>query len=264
MDMRTRLLTPTLVALLALAGCAQGGTTPANQAPPAPNGPTPAGKTFTATSATDKGTPHALVTGSTVTLGFPEADRLTANAGCNTIGGTVSFSGGTLQPGELSLTEMACDAPLHDQDKWLAGFLEAKPTWRLDGDKLTLTSAETELVLTVPKNADLAGPKWTVDSLLTGESAASTPATATASLTFTADTVAIETGCNSGSAPYTVEGTTLKFEPPILTKMACTPETTELETAIVAALTQSTTFTIEAQSLTLTAGEKGLRLHATK
>ncbi|WP_092774737.1 META domain-containing protein [Actinokineospora terrae] len=259
--MRTRLLTPTLVALLALAGCAQGGTTPADQAPPPADGPTPAGKTFTANSATDKGTPHALVPGSTVSLSF-EDNRLTATAGCNSIGGTVSFSGGTLQPGELSITEMACDAPLHDQDKWLAAFLQAKPTWRLDGDKLTLRSAETELALAVPKKADLAGPKWTVESLLAAETATSTPNTSTASLTFTANTVAIETGCNSGTANYTVQGNTLKFDPPLLTKMACADGSSEVENAIIAALGPATTYTIEAQSLTLTNGDKGLVLRA--
>ncbi|MCP2273524.1 META domain-containing protein [Actinokineospora diospyrosa] len=260
--MRTRLLTSTLVALLALAGCAQGGTTPANQGESPQSGPTPSGKTFTANSASDKGTPHALVPGSSVSLNFHEDGRLTANAGCNTIGGTVSFSGGTLQPGELSITEMACDAPLHDQDQWLAKLLEAKPTWRLDGDKLTLASAETELVLTEPKKAALAGPTWTVESLLVGETAASNPAAGQASLTFAADRVNIQTGCNSGSATYTAAGSTLKFEPPLLTKMACADGSSEVENAIVAALGQATEYSIEGQTLTLTNGDKGLRLRA--
>ncbi|WP_051386437.1 META domain-containing protein [Actinokineospora inagensis] len=254
--MRTRLLTPALAVTLILAGCGSSGGS--NQ--PATNGPTPVGKTYAYDSAKDKGTPHALVPGSTVTLTFHDDGRLTANAGCNTIGGTVSLSGGTLQPGALSTTDMACSAGLEQQDQWLTHTLEANPTWRVDGDRLTLTSTETELVLSVPKAASLTGHKWTVESTISDDAEASVPEPHKATLTFDSDQVAINTGCNSGSAPYTVNGATLKFDPPILTKMACTDGSTDLENTILATLTPHTQFRIDAQTLTLTTDNKGLRL----
>ncbi|WP_018683746.1 META domain-containing protein [Actinokineospora enzanensis] len=262
--MRTRHLTPAVLAALVLAGCGQSGgsTTPAGQPPAALDGPIPQGR-FTAETATDNGAPHALVPGSSVTLDFQDGGRLSAAAGCNTIGGSVSLAGGTLQTAELSSTEMACDEARHRQDEWLSALLTAKPVWKLADDRLTLTSATTELVLGKAKPANLVGPKWALESLLDGQSASSTPDTGKASLTFEKDQVMIRTGCNSGSAPYTVEGTTLRFEPPMLTKMACADGSAAVESAVVAVLGEKVEYAIDGQSLTLTNGAKALQLRAT-
>ncbi|PPK63282.1 META domain-containing protein [Actinokineospora auranticolor] len=256
--MRSRHLTPALFALLVIAGCgAEGANTPAEQPKPV-DGPRPQGA-YAAESAKADNAPRPLVAGTALTLRFADG-RLTANAGCNTIGGAVDLSGGTLQASDLSATEMACDVPRHEQDQWLSGLLGAKPVWKLEGDRLTLTSADAEVVLTSVKPATLEGHKWTVDTLVAGESVSSTPDVTQASLTFDGGKVAIETGCNSGSAAYTVNGNVLKFEPPLLTKMACAEGPSAVESAVVAALTDKTEFTIDESTLSLTSGGEGLHL----
>ena len=48
----------------------------------------PQGRTFLSTSVTENGAPRALVDGTRIELTFAEDDRVTANAGCNIMGGT--------------------------------------------------------------------------------------------------------------------------------------------------------------------------------
>ncbi|GLZ43091.1 hypothetical protein Acsp05_67150 [Actinokineospora sp. NBRC 105648] len=248
----------TAASALVLVSCAQAGTRTDPGAGPGPTtqiGPTPDGRTFTASVAA----PRALVAGTTLTIGFAEG-ALVANAGCNTISGRVDLTGGTLDVGSLATTEMGCDQPRHDQDAWLVGFLEAKPAWKLDGEQLTLAKTTTSIVLAEQRTAPLEGARWTVDSLTDGPTASSPPGTATASLSFSADTVAIETGCNSGSAPYKKNGQTLVIEAPILTRMACADDRGVLESAVVAVVEGEVAYSIEGRALTLTKGAKSLIL----
>jgi heat shock protein HslJ len=239
--------------LLVLAGC---GARPAE--PGAPVEDALRGQTFLSGEVTEKGKPHALVTGTQVSLAFTGDNRLVATAGCNTMSGPVRTDHGRLDVGDgLGTTEMGCDPKRLAQDQWLAHVLGDRPAWQLDGPNLTLRTADTELVLTDREVAEpdlsLVDTKWVVDTLVDGQSASSAPAGVTATLVFREKEVEIFDGCNSGSAGYTMTGDTIRFDDPVLTKKACVPDImASLEAAVLAVVDGEVTFDIDADRLTLT------------
>ena len=169
----TRLAGPLLLLLLTgTAGCGKPG--PAAGAEP-PRGPR-LGGTFLSSEITVAGKPHALVPGTRVSLTFTDDTRLVATAGCNSMSGPVRVDGGTLAVDDLATTDLGCDKPRHTQDEWLAGVLGAGPRWKLDGSTLTLTTADTTLVLTDREVADpdlsLVETTWALDTLVDGQTAA--------------------------------------------------------------------------------------------
>lgn len=102
-----------------------------------------AGKTFTSTEVRG----HELVEGSTITLTF-EDGRISANAGCNTLNGSATWDGDTLEVAEpLASTMMACDEALMEQDQWLSEYLTSSPALEVDGDTMTLGDATTGITL---------------------------------------------------------------------------------------------------------------------
>lgn len=102
------------------------------------------GHTYTSTASSG----HDLVAGSRVTLSF-EDGRISANAGCNTMSGSASWEGDTLDvTGPLASTMMACDEALMAQDRWLSEFLESSPALSLSGTQLTLGGPGDGLTLT--------------------------------------------------------------------------------------------------------------------
>lgn len=224
------------------------------------------GRTFLATDVTEDGKPRQLAAGSRISLWFSDDGRLVANAGCNTIAGQVRLDGGHIATdGDLSTTEMGCDPPRHAQDEWLAQLLQARPSWRLDGDQLVVTSGTTELVLLDREVAEpdlpLEGTRWTVDTIYSGGTAATAAGADGPYLVFEAGKVTGSTGCNTLEGPATVSGSTIRFGDLIMTRKACPGELAPIEQAIVAVLQGDLPFTIEADKLTLNPnGEHGLGL----
>jgi heat shock protein HslJ len=209
--------------------------------------------------------PHPLVAGTRVSLAFTDDGRLVATAGCNTMSGQVETDEGTLTVDGLATTDMGCDPPRHAQDDWLAKTLGAGPRWRLDGPTLTLTAGDTTLVLTDREVADPDRPlrdnTWAVDTVVDGQTASSTPATAT--LEFRDGKVDIFGGCNEGSADYTAAGDTIRFGAAAMTRKACKPDIMRLEAAVLAVVRDSATVEIDADRMTLTQPSgKGIQLHA--
>ncbi len=209
-----------------------------------------AGRSFVSTAAVG----HDLVAGSTVTLDFGDGD-LSANAGCNTLAGGYTVDGGTLTAGPLAMTEMACEPDLMAQDEWLAELLGSGPTLTLDGDELTVDGGNGSLTLLDREVAEpdvpLEGTRWVVDGIVTGEAVSSIPADVVASLTIDAGTAAVETGCNTGSAAVEVGARTLVFGPLAITLVACPPEVTDVEQAVLRTLDGSVDHEIDGDRLAL-------------
>lgn len=66
-------------------------------------------------------------------------DRISASAGCNTMGGTWRYEGGRLIAGQLAMTEMYCtESRLMEQEQQLATLLAGAPQIRIDGDSAEL------------------------------------------------------------------------------------------------------------------------------
>jgi heat shock protein HslJ len=262
-----RVLIPLTVVVLAAAACGgdDDSTPPATEAPTPTGAPVPTldGRTFLSTEVTG----HELVEGSVIRLSFANGS-LSANAGCNTIFGGYRLEGDVLVAEALGQTEMACEEALMDQDMWLAELLTGSPTLSLDGDELVVSSSDGVTVVTMldrevaDPDRPLEGTRWIVESTIANDAVSSVPARATASITITDGTVAVETGCNTGSGSVEIGEGTLTFGPIASTARACEDELMALEAAVLAALDGEATYQIEADVLTIRASEAGLVLRA--
>jgi heat shock protein HslJ len=216
---------------------------------------------------TRDGAAAQLVPGTQVRLSF-NGGQLSASAGCNMMSGAYSLDGDHLLLANAGVTEMGCDAPRQAQDDWLFGTLGGKPTLALNGNDLTVTLGGTVIQLLDREIADpdveLVGPLWTVESIISGEAVSSVPQGATATFQFRADgTVDLQTGCNSGGGKYAVNAGTLRFIDIVTTDRACAGPGGELEAAVVRLLSAAAVdYLIDANVLTLRAGDQGLQLRA--
>jgi heat shock protein HslJ len=225
-----------------------------------------AGRSFLSTAVVAGGAPIELVPGTQVRLSFTADGRISANAGCNTMGGPYRLEGSTLVVTDAGVTEMGCDAARHAQDDWVFGLLTSGPALTLAGNELVLVSGTDSLALLDREIADpdrpLAGPTWTVESIISGDAVSSVPQGMAATLAFAADgSVQVATGCNEGSGTFSADATTLRISDLVLDTRACADAAGQLESAVLAVLRAETvTHRIEASSLTLQAGTNGLSL----
>ena len=223
------------------------------------------GRRFLSTSVTADGVVRPLVAGTRVSLGFADG-HLSASAGCNTLGAAYRIEDGRLRISGAGQTEMGCDPDRQAQDEWLFGLLGSGPVIALAGDELALEADGLVVRLLDREVADpdlpLIGPTWTVVSVIRGDSVSSVPEGLLATLSFEADgRVRIATGCNEGAATVAVADGTLRFRDVALTKRACPGPPAELESDVLAVLrADAVSFTIDARTLELRAGERGLQL----
>ena len=266
-----------LATLVVLAACNTAATaTPSPSPSPTPSpspSPTAApasldGRTFVSTSVTRGGADFPLVNNTQLRLTF-DPPVLHGTAGCNSMSGNYLIAGNVLHVDQLAMTEMACDPPaLMDQETWFAQLLGSQPTLALDGNNLTITSADTVVTMVdreiAEPDAKLVGPVWTVDTIISGEAASSVPQGVIASLQFDENGgLTLNTGCNDGGGKYTVDGGTITFSDLVTTEKACAGAAGQLEQAVVAVLSAGTVdYSIDANRLTLTAGAAGLGLTA--
>jgi len=270
MNARSTLLTVALVSLLAAAGCGSPGDDAGDTTP----GTTPAelpaaldGRTFVSTEVT--GT--ALVAGTRVTLTFDTSDGETAtlggSAGCNSFGSPFWITDGDLQAEAFSMTEMGCEQALMDQDSAVLAFLSSRPGIELDGDRLVLTGDTITMTFLDREVADpdrpLVDTTWTVDTVLTDLSASTIPLGITPTLVFDGTQVLVDSGCNTGSAPATIEDGTITFGPLTLTEMACADDVQAFEAHLVAVLSGSRTVEITAGRMQLLDPATGVGIAAT-
>jgi heat shock protein HslJ len=236
-----------VIGILSLLLAACGGT--------GPQAPTLDGRTFVSTAVNG----HALVPGSQVQLTFRDGRDLGASAGCNTIGGTYTLTDGVLRLQAAQMTEMGCDPERHAQDEWLVEFLSAGPALTLTGNELTLARDGTTIRLVDREVAQpdlpLAGPVWTLESLIVGDAVGSIPGGVVATLTFGPDgRVDVNAGCNRGGGTAIVDGDQIAFGPIATTKMACQGPAGDIEAAMLDVLRAGRlTFAIDASRLTLLA-----------
>jgi heat shock protein HslJ len=249
-----------VILLLAAALWACAGASNSNAAPLT-------GRTFLSTRVTDGGVDRPLAPGTQIRLSFRAAD-LSASAGCNIMSGTYRVADGILDTATGAMTAMGCDDARFKQDDWLAAFLGSKPTMQLSGNDLVLRSGEVSVTLVdrviAEPDLDLVGPTWTLSSIRAGGTVSSVPGGASATMRFGADgRVFVQTGCNSGAGTYTAAGGKLQIGSLALTKRACIDGgATATETAIVALVNEgSLDYRIEASTLDLGAGDRGLQLH---
>jgi heat shock protein HslJ len=214
-------------------------------------------RTFVSTSVTEDGDPKALVDGTEVTLGF-EGGQLQANAGCNHLLGDLAIEDDTLVVTRMGGTEMGCPGGRQEQDDWLIGVLTSSPTWRLDGDTLTITSGTTTIELvdeaSVTEDAPLVGTTWVLDTIVEGDTASSVPAGVEAHIAFETDGQVVgSNGCNGFGGSYTAEQTSVRFDLMGQTLIGCGDPMAAVERRVMAVLTGDVAYAIDGDALTLTA-----------
>lgn len=190
------------------------------------------------------------------------------SAECNTLFSGVSVSERKLvvDSGSMGGTDMGCgDRQFHDS--WLVDLLTSRPTFMLDGDRLTLTSGGTVVELQDQQSAEpdrsLVGPRWKLETIEDGagpdSTASSVPADVMSTLRFRDDGVLVAApGCNQGSAGHQLSGADIALKPMVLTEMACDGPAMEVESAVVQVLDGSVTLTIDGPVLRLTGGDRTL------
>ena len=246
-----------IVSALLVLACTGGG---AGVGSPSPAAASLDGHTYLSTGISGAD----LVPETQVRLTFADGN-LSAQAGCNIMGGTYAVEGDRLATNQLSMTEMGCDEPRERQDQWLAAFL-GDVAFTLDGDTLTLTDGTVTLTLTdkevVTPDQALEGTRWILDGLISGDAVSSVPMGVTAAITVAGGQVEVEAGCNTGGGSVEVTADTITFGRIATTKMACEPGPMSVETAVLSVLAGTVGYTIDADRLTLDAGEVGLTFRA--
>lgn len=218
------------------------------------------GRTFLSTEVTGR----TLVSGTRLELSFPEKGKLRVLAGCNQLGGDVSFEGDRMKVTGQSMTLMGCDPARSEQDNWVKTFLESGPRFALNGDELVLTGNEVIKLVDKRANAQdkpLLGTHWVVESLSNGQSASSVPQGAHAFLQFGTDTVTGSTGCNTLNGKAIQSGETITFADIATTRKACADNLAAMETTMLAVLDGKVPYSIDGDVLWLRhPSGKGLQL----
>lgn len=245
-----------IIALLVASGCA-----------PSPGDDPPAadvlvaGEYRSAPSST-----FALVAGTTVSLDV-EGTRLSASAGCNTLGATFGLNGDVVVIDDVVSTLIGCPEDLAEQDARLSALLTSGPRATASPDGFTLTGADgATLVFVVRSVADpdrpLEATRWTLDGVLDAEAAVSAAGFETVSLVFADGTVTVTTGCGTGSAAYTRSDDSVALAPLVLNRAPgeCPPGVVEAEVALAAVFGGTATASVRAGTLELRRGEVALSL----
>ena len=95
----------------------------------------------------DTGAVSSVPAGVTATVTFKDG-RVSADAGCNTIGGSYTVEGSTITVTGLSTTLIGCPGPRQQVESHLGSVLDGTMTFTIDGDQLTLVNGGAGLYLT--------------------------------------------------------------------------------------------------------------------
>ena len=116
----------------------------------------------------------ALIPGTTLTIEFT-ADGISGNTGCNHYGGAYQSNENSLQVGEIASAVMGCHSLILEQEGRFMDTLLAADSFLLDNGRLTIISANGQLVFTpfapileqTPPSSPLSDNEWALVALET-------------------------------------------------------------------------------------------------
>lgn len=270
-----RLLAVGLLAALALSACGDDDEPVATDGGSEPRGAALAAA-YLSVDVTEGGEPRPLVAGTQIQLSFDEG-QVGAALGCNSMGGTYHLDGDVLVIDEgLSMTEMGCDPERHAQDEWFAGVLSSPPALAVEGDTLTITAGDTVVTFQDREVADpdreLVGTRWEIDGFVEGTGPEATAMSMAVDepgvLELREDGLVVGSdGCNgfgyaTGDDGQVTDG--LRHDPDddrvtftgaLVSEMQACDDLTEYVERARAVLSGTVTWAIEADRLTLVAGD---------
>ena len=95
--------------------------------------------------------PTPAVADTDASLTFDKDGQLSGNVGCNGFGGEYKVDGNAITFGPIMSTMMYCTEPIMQQEGTTLAVLVETVTFKLDGDQLTITSADGNSVLVLAR-----------------------------------------------------------------------------------------------------------------
>ncbi|MCC7076863.1 MAG: META domain-containing protein [Acidimicrobiia bacterium] len=167
--------------------------------------------------------------------------QITGTSGCNRYTASYRTSGSDLSlNGPPAATAMACAPPLAEAEAAFLAKLVEVDSFEISGSDLHLRDAGGTAILSFRATDTSLTGTWTVTSYRSGDAVVGGQITAT--ITFgSAGEVSGNSGCNDFAGTYTSEGATISITGLTATSAnACTPELTQQETELFAALQGAT------------------------
>ena len=84
---------------------------------------------------------------------FSGDGKVNGNVGCNGFGGDYTVDGNTITFGQIVSTLMFCEGPVGDQETTTLNVFAESATFVLDGDTLTITSADGSSVIVLERKS---------------------------------------------------------------------------------------------------------------
>ena len=195
--------------------------------------------------------------GSTATLEV-DGDGLSGRSFCNAYTGTYRLDGGTLTVEGLGGTEMACEpAVMAAESAYLAALGSAGAATIEDGD-LLLTGDGVRLRFTpetpVP-DRPLEGTRWVLDTLIDGETAASTLGEPAVLILDPDRRATATTGCRSVTGTWLVEDGALVIDDLLASGGPCPADVVRQDEHVTAVLAAGPRAEIREDRLTLSADD---------
>ncbi len=183
------------------------------------------------------------------TTTFHEDGTYSWTLDCNSGGGNYTLDGSRLSLGPGVSTLMAC--PEGSQDFQFQQIANATSYFFLDGELYVELSMDSGTMQLRPQPPSLTGAAWQWVRTVTpdGTITAAEPARYTLQFSEDGSTYLVTADCNSGSGGYSVEGSRLTLDLPVLTLMAC-PEGSQ-DRLFLEQLTSSAIFFFQGGSLYL-------------
>ena len=238
-----------LVVGAALAACSDGGSSSSRSGP---------GKQAPITGTMWVLDTQALVRGAgniTVTAQFTDT-QISGESGCNRYFGsyTVNQANGSMSISGIGGTRIACTGAANDVEQAYLTALSQVSQYRATSDTLRLLDAGGKVLLRYQATdaAKAIQGDWVVTSFYTGDALVSPVQGSTLTAKFDAKQVSGESGCNSFSGEYTVNGDTISIGTLASTLRACAdPAVDAQEAKYLQALALAKTFTVTGDRLDL-------------
>ena len=142
-----------------------------------------------------------------------------------------------------------------DQEAQYLAAIQQAATYNIQGTKLELRDATGALLAsyTQQPTTSLVGPTWVMTSYNNGKGGvvSALPDTEVTTISGKTGKLSGSAGCNTYSAPYTVDGNKIKIGPAISTMMACEQPIMDQEAQYLAAIQQAATYNIQGTKLEL-------------
>ena len=206
----------------------------------------------------------SVMAGTELTANFGADGKLTGSAGCNNYTASYQADGNKITIGPAATTMMACEQAVMDQEQQYLAALATAATYRIDGNKLELRTADGALAATFQKAAAgsdaLPGSSWIVTAYNNGKGGVvSTMAGTDLTADFGTDgNLTGNSGCNTYSATYKVDGNKITIGPAATTRMACEQAVMDQEQQYLAALSTAATYRIDGSKMEMRTADGAL------